>query len=223
MVRTSRCLPVCLSAYLSLVLAWPWPPLRFLVPIAPVLAAVLLSSVAAIFQRFLSARPARLIFSALVLLAIAGNLWSLVRVRDFSLRFGYPFISAHVDPYDWTSYERVFAWIRTNTKPDDVIASASDPTIYLYTGRTAFRPFVARPLALFYGQDTPGIGTFEDLDRSLMAFRPRYLVQTPLPALSKEKPFHVLIKELREREPGRLEKVYTGEDPRFVIYSIDYR
>jgi hypothetical protein len=223
MVRTSRCLPVCLSAYLSLVLAWPWPPLRFLVPIAPVLAAVLLSSAAAILRRFLSDRPARLIFSALVLLAIAGNLWSLARVRDFSLRLGYPVLSAPTDHVDWSSYERVFAWIRNHTKPDDVIASAFDPTIYLYTGRPAFRPFVARPLALFYGQDTPGIGTFEDLDRSLKAFRARYLVQTPAPAFAEEKPFHILTKELRQQEPGRLKRVYTGEDPRFVIYSIDDR
>jgi hypothetical protein len=220
MVRTSRSLPVCLSFYLALVLVWPWPPLRFLVPIAPFLAALLLDSSAAILRRLLSARPARLTFSALVLLAIAGNLWSLARIRDFTRRIGYPSMSAHVAPFDWASYEHVFAWIRSHTKPDDVIASAFDPKIYLYTGRTAFRPFVARPLALFYGQDTPGIGTSLDLDRSLMAFLPRYLVQSPHPALATE---ILLIKELREREPGRLQRVYTGDDPRFVIYSIHYR
>lgn len=220
MPRTSRCLPMCLLSYLALILVWPWPPLRFLVPIAPILAALLLESVATFLRRFLPARPARLTFSALVVLAIVGNLLSLTRIHDLSHRSDYPFPSAHAEPASWSSYERVFAWIRSHTKPDDVIASGLDPTIYLYTGRTAFRPFVGRPLALFYGQGTNGIGTLEDLDRSLGAFTPRYLVQTPLVGYSEEKPFDRLIEELMGREPGRLERVYTGEDTRFVIYQV---
>lgn len=220
MLRTSMCLPVCLISYLALVLVWPWPPQRFLVPIAPILAALLLDSVATILRRFLPARPARLAFSALVVLAIVGHLLSMARLRDHSQRYGYPSMSSPDNPVSWTSCEHMFTWIRGHTRPDDIIASALDPMIYLYTGRTAFRPFVARPLALFYDIGTSGIGTIEDMDRTLRVFRPRYLVQSPLDGFAEENPFNRQIEELSEREPGRFEKVYTGEDTRFVIYKI---
>jgi len=219
--RTSGCLAACLLAYLALILVWPWPPLRFLVPIAPFLAASFLGSVAAILRRWLPARPARLAFSALVVLAVAGNLLSLARLNAFSRRHGYPFPSRHADPVSWAAYERVFAWIRGHADAGDVVASGLDPTIYLYTGRAAYRPFSPRPLALFYGQGTPGLGTVEDLERSLRAFRPRYLVRMPLVGFAEETPFDRLIEGLRGREPGRLAVAYTGEDPRFVIYRID--
>jgi hypothetical protein len=220
MPRDSRCLRVCLAAYFALLLVWPWPPFRFLVPAAPFLAAILLRSGEAVLGRLLPQRTMRITGTFLVALALAGNLASLAELRDLSRRHGYPFLSTRDEPVSWASYKQLFAWLARHAVPDDVIASGLDPTVFLYSGRTSFRPFVARPLALFYGQGTNGLGTVGDLDRSLEAFRARYVVQTPLVGFSEERAFHRLIGELRARDPRRLERVITGDDPRFVVYRV---
>ena len=53
---------------------------------------------------------------------------------------------------DWSSYERMFAWLNANSQQQDVFAAELDSMIALYTNRRAFRPFVYDPGHLFYGQ-----------------------------------------------------------------------
>jgi hypothetical protein len=99
------------------------------------------------------------------------------------------------------------------------MASGLDTMVYLYTGRRAFRPFAMNPISLFYLKDSRPMAT-ATLIRILKDYQPKYLIQTPMPIFSEDKPFTEIINETLIRYPGLLKTVYVGEDKRFLIYEI---
>jgi hypothetical protein len=62
--------------------------------------------------------------------------------------------------------------------------------------------------------------TTATLIRILKDYQPKYLVQTPMPIFSEEKPFSQIINETLIKYPGLLKTVYVGVDKRFLIYQI---
>jgi hypothetical protein len=152
---------------------------------------------------------------------MSANLSLLYRHHRISHDVGYPHLDLPGTPVSWSSYEGVFHWLRTHSRPDDVVAAGLDPLIYLYTGRRAFHPYVDHPTALFYAQHSPPVGTVEELRHSLKAAR--YLVHSPLPGAIEGKAFAELLDELRRKYPGWLTPVYEGEDRRFIIFEVQPR
>jgi hypothetical protein len=213
-------LPLYLISYAFIMIVWPWPPFRFLVPILPFLLAYLCSGAIAIKQRltFLpSSRPALMVGVGILL---AANL-ALVFIRgQANQETRYPLLIPQHPSVSWSSYESVFNWVNLHTSPDDLIASGLDTMIYLYTGRRGFRPFVGCPALMFYGDASQCLGTPEKLLQVMKAYQARFLVLTPMPGFGEEKPFAALLKELLQRHPGLLQPVYVGEDPRFVIFTV---
>jgi hypothetical protein len=98
------------------------------------------------------------------------------------------------------------------------MASGLDTMIYLYTGRRAVRPFAMNPISLFYLKDSPPMVT-ASLIRILQDYQPKYLIQTPMPKFSEEKPFSDIIQETFIKYPGLLKTVYWGENNYLVIYE----
>jgi hypothetical protein len=95
--------------------------------------------------------------------------------------------------------------------------------LFLYTGRPSVRAFAARPAALFYGDrdDTP-IGGIDEFVRLIERYRPRYLVQTPMPGFSEEAPFNALLERVKADRPLCLAVAYRDQaDPRFVVFAIN--
>ncbi len=219
-LRQHRALPWCLVAYILLIWVWPWPPYRFLIPILPFLVSYLLLSISTVLRRVLPLFGYRILTMVGIVVVVTANLWLLSSLNQVSQRFSYPYTRVPEEPVSWSSYEDVFAWLRTHSQPDDVIASGLDSMIYIYTGRRAFRPFVGRPAAMFYGQDSPATGTVEELGHILKVSRARYLIHVPMPGFSEEKPFTDLLDALRAKHPGWLTPVYVGEDQRFVIFEL---
>ena len=132
----------------------------------------------------------------------------------------YPSVYTMKEPVAWSSYKDIFHWINNHTLPDDVIASGLDSMVYLYTGRQAFRPFMMNPMALFYFQQIPP-WTMKDFIHILKIFQPKYLIETPMPWFSEEKPFSKIINETILSYPSLLKKVYEEKDKRFVVYQIE--
>ena len=91
----------------------------------------------------------------------------------------------------------------------------------LYTGRPTLRAYTQHPRALYYGEDSPPVGTPDDLGRMLAEHRPRYLFVSPLPSYPDEEPFYELISDFMRANPQRLRRVYQGADPRFAIYAVE--
>jgi hypothetical protein len=83
--------------------------------------------------------------------------------------------------FSWTGFEEVFDWIRRNTPPKAVLATAYDPVYFLNTGRRAIRPWVHEPerYRMEYGWprgDIPCATVSDELDRLGVT----YLIVDPL-------------------------------------------
>jgi hypothetical protein len=215
-----RVLPVFLGANFLIILVWPWSPLRFLIPILPFLLAYLLFGLWKLANKMPLSFYARglALFALVVVLAI--NLMLFVRINNQNHDKHYPFWYQNKELASWASYAEVFTWLKQNTRPTDVIASGLDSMIFLYTGRQAFRPFQGRPTSLFYGQQAPALGTWEEVSGLMERYQARYFVQLPMPGFAEEKPLDAVIKELQKRRPGWLQPVYVGPDNRFTIFAI---
>ena len=220
-LRDRRILPWAVSTYLLITLVWSWPPFRFLLPILPFIAAYLVTGLAAVV-RSIMAPLARRITAVLGLGLVVGfNVNSLIEHRQLAQQTGYPRLKVTHTSADWSSYEKVFSWIRQNCEDDDVLACGLDSMIVLYTDCKAVRPYVYRPDRLFYGDSSDPFVSVDELTANLKRHRARYLVQLPMPGFAEEKLIEEVIDELYHRHAGWLVSVYQGEDPRFVIFALD--
>ena len=215
----SRALNWFLIGYLVLVCIWPWPPQRFLVPILPFLIAYFFVSIGVVLKKTVSSKLSRCCIISVSCVLAAANLWSVTKNIEVRKRAGFP-LGIPSEAVTWRSYQELFEWIEMNTPPEATIAYGLDTMSYLYTGRSAIRPFVGRPTSLFYGDDHPATGTVRDLVSILNGYRPGYLVQTPMPNFAEEKPFNALLADLSSECPDCLAPVYVGSDPRFRVYEV---
>ncbi|RZB37654.1 MAG: hypothetical protein SRB2_00756 [Desulfobacteraceae bacterium Eth-SRB2] len=206
-----------LISYLTIILLWPWPPGRFLVPILPILLPYLLIGIIMIRQRLFSRSLYQIVATAGLSVIVIFNLVQAHTIHQKNQLTGLPFVDSDIS---WSSYERTFDWLRANTPVEAVVASGLDTMIYLYTGRQGFRPFKHKPLSLFYGQDSPPLGTVEELIQFLDTYHTKYLVHFPMPRFAEEKPFAELIEKVRIQYPDKLKPIYTDIDKRFMIFEV---
>lgn len=218
-IFNGRILPAFLVAYLLIVLIWPWPPRRFLIPLLPFLLAYFLALTKDVLQRAPGSQ-ARWLLPLLLVAILTVNVAFLGRIAKLRHQGHYPVIVPGKEAVAWQSYQDVFQWIKNHTEQSDVIASGLDTMIFLYTGRQAFRPFLGRPTSLFYGGQDPALGSWEEIYHFLELYRARFLVQFPMPGFVEEEPFEAVIEDLASNCPGLLEPVYTASDSRFRIYEI---
>jgi hypothetical protein len=135
---------------------------------------------------------------------------------------GYPLAKLGMTRVEWSSYEKTFAWLKENAQADDVIASGFDSMFALYTDRRAVRPFVYNPGRLFYGDRQAARFTLEEITAILDHYRPRYLVNSPMPGFAEEKPLADAIQNLRQLYPQWLVLKYQGADRRFMVFELDW-
>lgn len=121
-----------LAAYLGIVAIWPYAPDRFLWGIWPLIGVTLVLGVSVLvgWRRgdFAIAKWLRLAGLASVAFALAGYL----QYNAIGFSRGW-----------WQSAQRESArsaailvrWTLLNTRPDDVVSTAAEPVVYLYTGR----------------------------------------------------------------------------------------
>lgn len=215
---TWRVLPVWLLGYLGAVFFWPWPPLRFLMPLLPFLAFYLLKSPLKLSSWF------SLVGFGLYFCFWPFNLYYLLKTAEVNHRYGYPYIITSgeklSDTVAWQDFQQLFAWLQRHTSPGDILASNLDSMLYLYTGRQGLRPFHENPLICFYGYENR-LHTLEETVAALLAHEVRYLVQTPRPLYAGEIHWQRLLTQLRQRYPWWLQVVYTGRDPRFVVFYLN--
>jgi hypothetical protein len=217
-----RLLPLALLAYAAIVLAWPWPPPRFVVPLLPLPTAYLLRAISNV-QWPDALRRTRLVAGyagcgvlvAANVIVFADNCQTRYRVGPTQPELG-------AEPGPWAEYDAILAWLRGHTQPGDVIASGTDPLIALYTGRQSFYPIVCPPQALFdsaVDTDEPFPGLDESV-RTLEKYRPRYLAL--MPNFHGETYVRRWVRALSRRYPGRVRTVYQGGDPRFTVHELCY-
>jgi hypothetical protein len=205
--------------YLCIIVLWPWYPSRFIIPILPFMIAYFIKGIRKYTSGYSFIKSKKTVYIVCLVLFLFINLIAVYRTEKISSFMKYPCTIVLDEPISWSSYESVFNWINNNTQADDIVASGLDTMVYLYTGHHAVRPFTMDPLSLFYFKDSPPM-TKEELFRFLRAYQPKYLIETPMPFFSEEKPFSEIINETLIKYPGLLKTVYVGEDKRFLIYEI---
>ena len=174
-------LEVFFGTYVLALLIWPWPPIRFLAPLYPLLLLFAWHGVLTI-SRLPHGSGTRLIVlqrvtAGFAILLAATNL----AATGTSVAGSGMIVPAPQCQDDWAEFEQVIAWIEENTPPDAVLASNLDPLLFLYTGRKAVRPFEANPVELYYLRRPEGepLGPPTELARRLNGAGADYVITTP--------------------------------------------
>jgi hypothetical protein len=222
--RRGRLLPACLLGYACVVVSWPWPPARLLIPVLPWLAAYALAGATNVVAR-LAPPVVRWWAHAVVAVsgtAMVGNLLMVGAAAGRSAQIGFPVdgvvaVSAETSPGEWRDYAALFGWIRRHTDRRAVIAAGLDTMVFLYTDRQAFRPVAYRPEAA-YGIADSAIGDARDVLHFLREGQATHVVLVP--GFPDWRELGAAVEALRAEHPGALRSVYRGSDARYEILEV---
>jgi hypothetical protein len=203
---------VVVAVYLCMVVAWVWPPLRFLAPLAPLL--LWLSWVAC---RDLLGRYGASVAGALLAASMAQLATAALHVREKGTAWPAP---AHAD--DWRLVSPLLKWIADETPPHSVVTGNLDPQYYLYANRKAVRAFESDSYRLYYkpGAEAP-LGTVDDLRRRLLRFSVDYLVLTPGLDFREMPHLRALVQHLEKESPGSISPVAGNPANGYAVYRVD--
>lgn len=214
-------LHVFATVYIGMILLWAWPPWRFLAPVYPLLLFFGWRGLEAMVGRLprVAAKAAR---GAMLVVVAAWSAWAVGRSVWTAAHTGVvcPGVPC---PDRWEDFRETFAWVAENTPGDAVLVGNLDPTLYLYTGRKAVRPFTADPYELYYStrEGRAPLGTPRDLVARIEATGARYVVDTPHSLFGEEPFWQALLAETASLYPGLLEEVHRGTNPAFRVLRID--
>ncbi len=93
--------------------------------------------------------------------------------------------------------------------------------MYLYTGRSAARPFHVDPIALHYAGGTPRpLGGASELRSIIMQYGASYLFCTADQGFSERRHLQRVIREFAAACPGALKVVKEGPTEEYRVYQI---
>jgi hypothetical protein len=220
---------IFLLASLGLLLFWPFHPGRYVAPLVPLVILFLFRGMDATgrwiesYSEKLPAAPlaAKLAWCPVVLILLLDGVWlsSYFLIQDEQTTRG---LYGSRQAYGWRGFEESFAWIRTHTKPDALMATAYDPMYFLYTGRRAIRPALHRSASYFYpyGAAVPDVGSAAEIKSALEALHVDYLVVDPLEGYAEGKAAVKLFGDLVGAYGERATQVFTSSDGKHKIYAL---
>jgi hypothetical protein len=202
---------IVIAIYLATVICWVWPPLRFLAPVAPGIAWLVMAGV-----------PNVLIIVRTFALAIAISstfqLWGQVRERS-EKQTTWP-APGFAD--SWPALSPLLDWVVRQTPENAILAGNLDPLYFLYTKRQAVRAFSADAYALYYDQrGRKPLGTVEDFRHRLRTIGADYLIMTPGEGFGESRFLRDQVAELVSTYPGSLSVAAGSETSGYVVYRID--
>ena len=199
-------------AYCAIHAAWVWPPLRFAVPVIPLL--LWLGFIGAAKQRLLGGVIATVLFTA------GGfQLWMTVaQAREKGV------VSPVAGTENWNDTARLLNWISLETPQDATLTGNLDPMYYLFTGRRAVRAFTTDPYLLYYdlGHRTSNpVGTVDGFRNRLLAMKSDYVIVTATSRSGEAKHLNQLVNELSQRCAKGLSLVAGNVDSGYAVYKTD--
>jgi hypothetical protein len=203
-----------IAAYGAVHIAWAWPPLRFVVPVVPLL----------LWFAFLGAGRSRRLGCAVALVLLAVGLFQFSATVKQAREKGIA--SPFRETTTWGETAYLLTWLSKETPTDAVISGNLDPMYYLFTGRKAVRAFATDPLSVYYNvrrQSENPLGTVDDFRNRLVAVKADYLVVTPAAVFAEVPHLSELISGLSQMCAGSLAPVARNADSTHVIYKIDRR
>jgi len=200
------------AAYCAIHAMWVWPPLRFAVPVVPLVLWFL----------FVGMGRSRRIgcVVALSLFASGGfQFWSVAaQAREKGV------VSPVSNAENWNETTRALNLISRQTPSDATLAGNLDPMYYLFTGRKGVRAYTVDPYLLFYDMrhrsDNP-LGTADRLRNRLVVTKADYVIITPQSHSEEIRHLRQLVDELAQTCPGSLSLVAGSVDSGYAIYKTD--
>jgi hypothetical protein len=213
--------------YLGLVVALPFPPERYLIPLVPVMFFFLFRGVQAAQSHLssLTASEAR----KKILCHSVGVIFALVVVLQVGWIFHY-FLNRDVAttrvwfgkrlPVSWQGFSETFEWIRNNTDESAVLATVRDPMYYLYTGRRSVQPTIHRPATYLsrYGRTILDMGSPDEIKAELKSLGVGFLITHVLNGNGEQDA--KLWTDLIRSYNNRLKLVFVSSDAKHRIYAL---
>jgi hypothetical protein len=215
--------------YLTLVVAWPFNPERYLIPLVPAIYFFLFQGAQAAevhlnnlmtseTRKKISRHLVRVTFAVIVVFHIGWISNYLFRkdLKTTRAWFGLRL------PVSWQGFSETFEWIRGHTDDKAVLATFYDPMYYLYTGRRAIRPGFHKPQTYFYpyGQAVADIGAVNEIKSELKALGVGLLVIDPLDGFAEGRAYLRLFNELVRSYRNRPELMFISSDSKHRIYAL---
>lgn len=153
-----KALHAIFAIYAAILVMWPYPPLRMLLPMEVLWFAGLVQILRLLWVERLpapashtrSARGSKVLLQALtvaMLAPVAVNLcWSVPATIHREVQ---------VEAALLEKKRQAYAWIRAHTPPEAIILADNDVLLYLYTGRPSVRPLTDLGLLVF--RDDPAL------------------------------------------------------------------
>ncbi len=221
LARGITSLHLFLILYFGMLLAWAWPPPRFVVPVLPFLLLFAYKGLRLLGRELSSDRRVLPVASsAAAIILLVGAAHALVLKAPEITHYG-ALTPYDEEPIDWRELSALMNWVREHAPPDAVLLSHDDPAFYLYTGRKALAGYVMDSIQLYYSgklEWSPAqMATFTSI---LVEHRVHYLVRTP--QLVREVPFlDDWISALQKKNAGTVRLLTASSDTRYRIYEVD--
>jgi hypothetical protein len=170
LLRRDAAAGVYVITSVALILIWPYPSPRLLIPLTPFIVG---STFMAVEQKLRTSPNIHRVSYALVLIAIVSCLT--VNVIRFPSPSKLQIGPVEIDP---GPFNQAAAWLKTHSEPDDVVVSDHDPWVFLATGRRALPPGHSDPL-WEYGQPVESV-TWSAAWTEIRRYKARWLMLTDL-------------------------------------------
>lgn len=214
--------------YLLLILGWPFGPIRYALPLVPLLLLFVFRGIHTLEDTVRRSRlqPDKLPLGVLprvpVYLMVCLNIaWLLSTVQPSNDRWVRGAYGQRLN-YSWSGFLETFEWIRNNTRKGDLLATAYDPMYYLYTGRRAIIPAFHKPETYFYPYQAarPNVGSVEEIKGEFWRLKVRYVVTNPLDQYGEGKAVETVLAGLLASYPTMPHLAFTSRDGKHKVYEI---
>jgi hypothetical protein len=215
--------------YLALVVAWPFHPARYLIPLVPCMYFFLFQGIhaaEAYLNNLIRSRTRKKILChlvratfAIVVVLHVGWISHYVFSKDAATTRAWFGVRL---PASWRGFSETFQWIQSHTDDNAVLATLYDPMYYLYTGRRAIRPGFHKPQTYFYpyGQAVADVGTVNEIKSELKVLGVNLLIIDPLDGFTERGAYLRLFNELIRSYRIQPELLFTSSDSKHRIYAL---
>jgi hypothetical protein len=211
------------ACYVPLIVAHPFAPSRYVIPIVPIMVLALAVGTAATWSILahsarMRAATARAVFAVLVLMVVGNLTWLQYRYRPGDQVRSW---NGADSGYRWSGFEETFTWLQHNTPRDAQLGSIFDSMYYLYTGRQGIRPWISLPETYFYpyGHAAASVGDARTVAKELELLRVDYLVIDP-PNYAEAEAAIALMKQIITLPHVNGRRVFISSDGQHEIFRL---
>jgi hypothetical protein len=195
---------------LAVILMWVWPPLRFLVPLMPLLIWMVWSGSPAMSKK---------IFLACCWLLFGQGVWASHTFSQAARESGF-WSPGQAGKHEWREFMREMDWIKANTLPSAIVQSNLDPTVYLFSNRKAIRGSHQNVSLFWYLNKEQVLGRPDEFEKTLRQNQVQFIVEVPWTWFMQSRFNAELVSKLSELHPSEFKLRYKSEVEGFRIFEI---